>query len=179
MPSLTLKRHLYLGCLSVHVSRATKACREYSRIARPELTEQQLKELLSAELQIWARKPFAQLVAELSDVQGYERGADDCWHQFEVMLVENTPEYIHVLISVDDGSIRWACSPITSGFIVTRTGALIFDCSGPDPSIVHGAIGDATEGLADNSGFVLHDGRCWGYSMSGDRARQRSMMTQR
>jgi len=48
---------------------------------------------------------------------------------------------------------------------------------GPDLQVVHGAIGDATEGLADNSGFVLRDGRCWGYSMSGDRGRQRSMMT--
>jgi hypothetical protein len=92
------------------------------RIARPELTEQELQALLSAELKAWAKKPLAQIVAELSDVQGYERGADDRWHQFEVMLVENTPEYIHVLISVDDGSISWACSPITSGFMVYLDG---------------------------------------------------------
>lgn len=86
------------------------------------MVEQKLKELLSEELQEWSKKPRDQIVAELLCSRGYERGMGDSWHQFEVMLVENTPDYIHVLICVDDGSHEWARTPITSGFIVYQDG---------------------------------------------------------
>lgn len=86
------------------------------------MTEQQINQLLSAEMQAWARKSIDQVITELSESQGYERGIDDLWHQFEVGLLENTPDYIHVGISVDDGSAEYARSPISSSFIMHRDG---------------------------------------------------------
>ena len=70
----------------------------------------------------WAKKPLDQIVNELRQPVGYERGKDEAWHQFELNLLENTPEYIHVGVSVDDGSFLWSSAPKSSSFIVHRDG---------------------------------------------------------
>jgi hypothetical protein len=36
-----------------------------------------------------------------------------------VTLVENTDDYVQVIVSVDDGSFWAACHPLTTGFLVT------------------------------------------------------------
>jgi hypothetical protein len=37
-------------------------------------------------------------------------------------MIEQEPEYLHILVSVDDGSFRKFVAPLTRGFIVHRDG---------------------------------------------------------
>lgn len=54
----------------------------------------------------------------------YERGSGADGHQFEVNLLEKTDAYVHILVSIDDGSFRRACRPLSSSFIVHRDGRI-------------------------------------------------------
>ena len=82
----------------------------------------QLQSLLDAEVDAWAKKPYATLIEELPDVVAYERGDGADAHQFEVQMLEHEPDYVHVCISIDDGSFRWSFAPLTRSFIVHRDG---------------------------------------------------------
>ena len=62
------------------------------------------------------------MVEELIDVVAYDRGHDADHHQFEVQMIENEPEYAHVIVSIDDGSFMRSFAPLTCGFIVHRDG---------------------------------------------------------
>ena len=61
--------------------------------------------------------PYAQLLARLDVEQCYEVevGCTKC--QVEVELLENTDRYIHVGVSVDDGSLPASFRPVSSSFI--------------------------------------------------------------
>lgn len=83
-----------------------------------------LQTLLDREVEAWSRKPFDTLLAELEDVVAYQRGEGPDSHQFEVQLIEREPEYLHVLVSVDDGTFWRSFSPLTRGFIVHRDGRI-------------------------------------------------------
>ena len=83
-----------------------------------EMDRKRLRDLLDAEIAIWAAKPFDDLVGELRDVVAYERGEGADSHQFEVMLLEQEDAYLHICISVDDGTFLKAMSPETRSFIV-------------------------------------------------------------
>ena len=78
---------------------------------------------MSAEIEAWTQKPYAQIVEELAEGIAYQR-EDPESHQFEVELLENTPEYVNVVISVDDGSFWRSFSPVTRTFIVYRSGRI-------------------------------------------------------
>ena len=81
-----------------------------------------LQGLLDAEAKSWAAKPFDQLVLDLSDVAAYGRSEGEDFHQFEVQIVEREEDFLHILISVDDGSLWRSMSPLTRGFFVHRDG---------------------------------------------------------
>jgi len=83
----------------------------------------QLADLLAAEIETWSRKSYQQLVSELPDVVAYQREEPEL-HQFEVQLLEHTPEYVHVMVSVDDGSFWRSFSPVTRTFVVYRDGRI-------------------------------------------------------
>src|SRR5215510_4903808 len=85
-----------------------------------EMTEAQLRELLSQETLAWAERPPADIVAELAKPQIYRRGVGDTWHEIEVTLLEATDDYIHVKTSIHDGSLVWALKPIASSFSINR-----------------------------------------------------------
>lgn len=87
------------------------------------LKKQELTELLSAEVEAWSRKSYEQLIEDLPDVIAFEREEPEP-HQFEVQLLETTPEYVHVMISIDDGSFWRSFAPITRTFIVHRSGEI-------------------------------------------------------
>jgi len=95
-------------------------------IATPghEMTEAQLRELLSQETLAWAERSPADIVAELAKPQTYRRGMGDTQHEIEVTLLEATEDYIHVKTSINDGSMVWALTPITSSFLVYRDGRI-------------------------------------------------------
>lgn len=89
-----------------------------------EMTEAQLRELLSQETFAWAERSPAGIVAELARPQTSRRGTSDTWHEIEVTLLEATDDYIHVKISIHDGSFVWALKPITSSFLIYRDGRI-------------------------------------------------------
>lgn len=86
------------------------------------MTKDELRPLLDKELRLWAAKSYEQLRSELDDVVAIGRGEGEGFHQFEIEMVEREESYVHVIISIDDGSFRRAFSPLTSGFIVHRDG---------------------------------------------------------
>ncbi len=86
------------------------------------MNKKRLQDLVDAETSDWSRKSFANLVEELTDVVAYERGSDADFHQFEVQMIEHKPDYVHVIVSIDDGSFVRFCAPVTRGFIVHRDG---------------------------------------------------------
>ena len=79
---------------------------------------------LKQELEQWSKKPYAALIAELKEEVVYERGegAERC--QVEVQLLENTPEYVHVSVAVDDGTFRRFISPMSTSFLVYQDGRI-------------------------------------------------------
>jgi predicted SnoaL-like aldol condensation-catalyzing enzyme len=68
------------------------------------MQKHQLQSLLDAEVDEWSQKPYSRLLDELSDVAAYQRDGKVGFHQFEVQMVEREPDYVHVIVSIDDGS---------------------------------------------------------------------------
>src|ERR1035441_666248 len=68
--------------------------------------------VLDAETKRWAGMSCDQLIAELHEVQAYEVEVESKQYQVEVQLLENTDEYVHVAVGVDDGSLPASLSPI-------------------------------------------------------------------
>jgi len=62
-----------------------------------------------------------QLLAELSDPPlNYLVEFDSKKYQVEVELLENTAEYLHIMVGVDDGSLPASISPLTRTFICRK-----------------------------------------------------------
>ncbi|HXE09115.1 MAG TPA: hypothetical protein VN612_14535 [Acidobacteriaceae bacterium] len=77
--------------------------------------------VLGAEVTRWSGKPCEQLIDELRESQAYQIEVESKLYQFEVLLVENTSDYVHVTISVDDGRLPESMFPLTEGFIKEKT----------------------------------------------------------
>jgi hypothetical protein len=86
------------------------------------MTKSELQRLLDAEVAALSRRSYARLVDDLPDVLAYERGGGASYHQFEVRMIEHEPDYVHVVVSIDDGSFLRSISPMTRSFIVRRDG---------------------------------------------------------
>jgi len=86
------------------------------------MTKSELQRLLDAEVDQLSRRSYARLVDDLPEVLAYERGGGASYHQFEVQMIEHQPDYVHVVVSIDDGSFLRSISPMTRSFIVRRDG---------------------------------------------------------
>jgi hypothetical protein len=75
------------------------------------------RKVLDAETERWSAKSCEQLIAELHEVQAYTVEAGSKQYQVEVEILENTKEYVHVILAVDDGSLPWSISPVSRTFI--------------------------------------------------------------
>ena len=73
--------------------------------------------VLEAEMKRWSSMSWERLIAELADEQVYEVEFESRKYQVEVELLENTERYIHVVVSVDDGSLPASLRPLTGTFI--------------------------------------------------------------
>jgi hypothetical protein len=73
--------------------------------------------VLDAEIKKWSAKSCPELVGELSDTQAYQVEFNGQKYTVEVQLLENTGEYIHVGVDVDDGSVPASFRPLSSSFI--------------------------------------------------------------
>jgi predicted metal-dependent hydrolase len=51
----------------------------------------------------WSALSYDQLISRLSTVDVYEVEDDFKKYQVEIEILENTEEYVHVAVSVDDG----------------------------------------------------------------------------
>ena len=76
--------------------------------------------MLDSEVQRWCAKSCEQLVSELRDVQVYEVQLDSKKYQVEVEILEDTAEYVHVMVAVDDGSLPASISPSTQTFVSSK-----------------------------------------------------------
>ena len=88
------------------------------------MDESRLLEWLEREVDRWSEKSPDELVEALKRPVGYEQGADGAWRQYEVQLLENTDDYVHVGIGIDDGSEELSRSPLTTSFLVYRDGRI-------------------------------------------------------
>jgi hypothetical protein len=75
------------------------------------------RKVLDSEVKRWSALSSAQLASELQHVQAYEVELDSKTYQVEVELLENTAQYLHVMVAVDDGSLPASVSPLTDSFI--------------------------------------------------------------
>jgi hypothetical protein len=82
-------------------------------VARIEHANQtnKLRAHLAKEVKLWSLKTNDQLRQELTDVVAMVRDNGEDSYNLEVQLVEDTPDYVHVCVSVDDGSIFGAPAP--------------------------------------------------------------------
>jgi hypothetical protein len=84
--------------------------------------EKQMREVLRNEVSRWTSKPSDQLIAELKSEENYCVQFDGAEYQVEVMLLENTDDYVHVMIGVDDGHFPTAYRPLSDTFISRKPG---------------------------------------------------------
>jgi hypothetical protein len=83
------------------------------------------KRALEAEVARWSVVSSKQLVEELSEGEKeYQIEFNAKQFQVEVQLVENTPDYIHVVVSIDDGSLLSSLLPATRGFVKKKNEAV-------------------------------------------------------
>ncbi|MGO9232020.1 MAG: hypothetical protein ACLQKA_22730 [Bryobacteraceae bacterium] len=79
------------------------------------------KKVLDSEVERWTAKTVEVLTSELRESQAYQIVVDSKMYNVEVDLVEDTKEYVHVVVSVDDGSLPVSIFPLTRSFIRKRT----------------------------------------------------------
>jgi hypothetical protein len=80
------------------------------------------KKILDAEVNGWSSKSCDQLLAQLHDEYVYTVEVESKVFQIEVQLLENTAKYLHVAVSVDDGSLPWSIFPSSTTFISRKDG---------------------------------------------------------
>jgi hypothetical protein len=81
---------------------------------------EQMRTILQNQIQLWSAKPLGQRLADLKEVQNYQVVADSVVYQIEVDLLENTEEYVHVGIAVDDGLLPSSIFPVSDSFILKK-----------------------------------------------------------
>jgi hypothetical protein len=61
--------------------------------------------------------PLVKIISRLAEEQTYDVTFESNNYQVEVKLLENTDQYIHVIVAVDDGSLLGAMRPLSSSFV--------------------------------------------------------------
>ena len=71
------------------------------------------RKVLEGEVRRWSALSAEELVAQLGDHQAYEVTLDGKPYQVEVELLDDTPEFVQVMVAVDDGSLPASIVPVT------------------------------------------------------------------
>jgi hypothetical protein len=82
---------------------------------------QQWRKVIEAEVQRCSALPYDQLQAQLATTEVYEVVDGPQRYQVEIDVLENTKEYVHVLLSLDDGSLPSSLAPVIESFITNRS----------------------------------------------------------
>ncbi|MBV8113367.1 MAG: hypothetical protein JO300_01405 [Silvibacterium sp.] len=90
-------------------------------MSRPE----EWQKVLDAEVARWSAMSWRELARELREVRAYQVETETKQCQVEVQLLENTNDYVHVSVSVDDGSLPWSILPLTHSFIKQKSEAAL------------------------------------------------------
>ena len=80
----------------------------------------QWQKILDSEIHRWSRLPYEQLISQLGTMDVYEVECDSKKYRVEIELLENTEEYVHVVVSVDDGNLPTSILPATDSFITKK-----------------------------------------------------------
>lgn len=75
---------------------------------------------LQAELKRWSSMSCDEVLTELRTHDVYELVADSKQYQVEVVLLEDKPEYLHISIAIDDGSLPGSMHPESESFICRK-----------------------------------------------------------
>ena len=78
------------------------------------------QKILDSEVRRWSAMSYGQLVSELHEAQVYELEFESKQYQVEVELLENTEEYLHIMVAVDDGGLPASIAPLTHSFICKK-----------------------------------------------------------
>lgn len=82
---------------------------------------EQWQNVLDSEVKRWSAIPWSQLVSELSDGhQKYQVEFESKEYNVEVEILENTEQYVNVLVAVDDGSLPASISPLCRSWICQK-----------------------------------------------------------
>jgi hypothetical protein len=74
------------------------------------------RKVLQSELSRWSSRSRNDVLAELRTRGVYKVVAESNRYQVEVELLEDTPEYLHLSIAVDDGSLPASIRPESETF---------------------------------------------------------------
>ena len=79
------------------------------------------QKVLDSEVKRWRAMSCGQLASELRDsLQEYQIEFESKQYNVEVELLENTDQYLHVVVAVDDGSLPASISPLCHSIIVPK-----------------------------------------------------------
>ena len=81
-----------------------------------------LSECLAREVAAWSSKHCDQLRNELTSALSYQGEQLGQRYSVEVQLLEDTGEYVHVSVDIEDGSLLRSVLPLTRSFLVYRDG---------------------------------------------------------
>jgi hypothetical protein len=71
---------------------------------------------LDEELDRWSAMPSTELIARLAEVRNYQIESGGLVYQFEVQILENSDEYVHISVTVDDGRLPFSICPLGKSF---------------------------------------------------------------
>jgi hypothetical protein len=78
------------------------------------------QKVLDRELARWSALTAEDLVMQLASGREYEVKRNSKTYQVEAQILEDTPRYVHVMVSVDDGVLPDSLSPVSESFIRER-----------------------------------------------------------
>jgi hypothetical protein len=78
------------------------------------------RKILQGELIRWSSMSCNDVRAELRTRDVYEVVAESNHYQVEAAILEDTPEYLHISIAVDDGSLPASIHPESESFICRK-----------------------------------------------------------
>ena len=83
-----------------------------------ERTKIRLQQVLRNEVERLSRKTASELLDEFGEPRCWEVDAAETTFQVEAQILEAEDGYVHVAVSVDDGSPRRSLVPLSTSFLV-------------------------------------------------------------
>ena len=85
------------------------------------MRREEWRRILDSEVKRWSAMSRGQLVSALREGhQAYQVEFESKQYDVEVELLENTEQYINVVMAVDDGSLPASISPLCHGWICQK-----------------------------------------------------------